>query len=500
MHSTKEVQRSKKTLRISGYIFSSILLMMGIIGVSFSWGMDRASMLEVGYLGVGAIQSENEGLKVLLVTVVKEGGPGEKAGIKVGDIMLNIDGQSIDNPASYTEFMNKTKAGQKLKVAVLRNGKKKKISITLSKPSPESLRNKLQSRLGFSLKGQALDEYEQKNFDDAIDLYTRWLVADPQDNRSWYNLACVYALKGDKDKSLEAFENAVDAGWENAEHAQNDSDLISISNESRFKQALELCNTNKTLDAPVGYKRHVIEMKSLGSYVALLPPGYTESNKEYPLCLILHGMGSTELWHGKLGDELGREGIIYIVPRAAYPNLEEFGSQPVPTWSAWPSYLVEGHPDYTPNESLYKTVDDLNTEWVFACAADARKRYRVRGERVFILGHSQGALLANVCAILHPELVESYFAYAGFLPDVYFGDKFLEGLKENKVKVYLVHGTEDKSIDSNESVKTEKAMTAAGVDCTLKLFKTEHPFTTEIYSYAKEWLNKEVRGKDVKIK
>jgi len=482
MRSTKEVQRTKKTLCISGYSFSSLLLMIGIIGVTFCWGMDRKSMLEVGFLGVGAIQSENEGLKVLLVTVLKEGGPAEKAGIKVGDIILEIDGQSFDNPVSYTEFMNKTKAGQKLKVTVLRNGKKKKIVVTLSKPSLESLRNKLQSRLGFSLKDQALGELEQKNFVNAIDFYTRWLVADPQDNGSWYNLACAYALKGEKDKSLEAFENAVDAGWENAEHAQNDSDLISIKDENRFKQALELCNTNRALDAPAGYKRHVIEMKSLGSYIALLPPDYDESGKEYPLCLILHGMGSTELWHGRLGDELGREGVIYIVPRAAYPNLEEFGSQPVPTWTAWPSYLVKGHPDYAPNESLYRTVDDLNAEWTFACAADARKRYRVRGEKVFILGHSQGAFLANVCAILHPELVESYFAFAGYVPEVYLGDKFLEGLKENKVKVYLVHGTEDKSVDPNESVKAEKAMKAAGVDCTLKLFKTEHPFTTEVYS------------------
>jgi predicted esterase len=238
----------------------------------------------------------------------------------------------------------------------------------------------------------------------------------------------------------------------------------------------------------------------LGSYVALLPPDYNESGKEYPLCLILHGMGSTELWHGRLGDELGREGVIYIVPRAAYPNLEEFGSQPVPTWTAWPSYLVEGHPDYAPNESLYRTVDNLNAEWIFACAADAKKRYRVRGEKVFILGHSQGAFLANACAILHPELVESYFAFAGYVPEVYLGDKFLEGLKENKVKVYLVHGTEDKSVDPNESVKAERAMKAAGVDCTLKMFKTEHPFTTEVYSFAKDWLNKEVRGKKIENK
>jgi phospholipase/carboxylesterase len=307
-------------------------------------------------------------------------------------------------------------------------------------------------------------------------------------------------LKGEKDKSIEAFENAVDAGWENTAHAQNDSDLISISNEDRFNQALKLCDINRSLDTPNGYKRNVIEMKSLGSYVVLLPPDYTESNKEYPLCLILHGMGSTELWHGTLGDDLGREGVIYVVPRAAYPYLEEFGSQSVPTWTAWPSYLVEGHPDYTPNESLYKTVDDLNAKWIFACAADARKRYRVQDEKVFILGHSQGAFLANVCAILHPELVESYFAFAGFMPDVYLGDEFLKGLKENKVKVYLAHGTEDKVVDPNESVKTEKAMKAAGVDCTLKTFKTEHPFTNEVYSFAKEWMNKEVRKKFVKIK
>jgi predicted esterase len=494
MHNARIVQQSKAIHRTAVFFLTSMLLIIRIIGVTFCWGMDRATMLEVGYLGVGAIQSENNGLKVLLVAVVKEGGPGDKAGIKVGDIILDIDGQKFDNPASFLEYMNKTKAGQKLKVTVLRNGKQKKISVTLSKPSPDSMRNKLKNRLGLSLREQAQQELEQKNLDDAIDFYTRWLAADPQDYGSWYDLACVYASKGDKDKALEAFENAVDAGWENTEQAKNDSNLVAIRDENRFKQALELCNTNIRIDVPDGYKRHVIEMKSLGSYIVLLPPDYDVTNKEYPLCLILHGMGSTELWHGKLGDELGREGVIYVVPRAAYPYLEEFGSQPVPTWSAWPSYLVEGHPDYTPSESLYKKVDELNAEWIFACGADARKRYRVQGEKVFILGHSQGAFLANVCAILHPELVESYFAYAGFIPDVYLGNKYLEGLKDNKVRVYLAHGTEDKVIDPNESVKAEKAMKAAGVDCTLKTFKTEHPFATEVYSFAKEWLNTEVRS------
>lgn len=54
-----------------------------------------------------------------------------------------------------------------------------------------------------------------------------------------YNLACTYALKGDQpDLALKWLERAVNAGYDDPGHLQNDTDLASLHDTSRF-QAIE---------------------------------------------------------------------------------------------------------------------------------------------------------------------------------------------------------------------------------------------------------------------
>ncbi len=496
MNNPNDLRTSKKLFQMSGCLLPLVLLIIGIFCTkAYGIEMERAAVMEMGYVGVGTVPFEKEGIKAVQIMTIRPGSPAEKARFQVDDIVLEIDGQGIDSPAAFTEYMNQTKAGQKLTFTILRDGKKKKISVVPSRLAPVSLRAKLRNRLGVSLRDQAEAARAKKEFDRAIEYYQQWLAADPLDKNSWYNLACAYAQKGETDKALEAFESAVDAGWDDVSRFQQDSSLVLIRVEKRFKAALEQAAENKAFDEPEGYTRHFIQMNSLGTYIVMLPPDYETSEKKYPLCLILHGHGSTETSHGKLADELNREGVIYVAPRDPYPHTEVFMDMRQPGWTAWPPY------DFGADTLTYFGIfDRLNVEWFFACADDAKKHYRVLGDRIYILGHSQGAELASVCAALHPELVASYFSYAGFYPDIYLGKEFLDGLKRNNVKVYLAHCTDDKVVDPAESAKSEKAMTDAGVDCRLKNFRGEHSFTADVYSFAREWLDKEVRSKKSTVK
>jgi S1-C subfamily serine protease len=58
-------------------------------------------------------------------------GPADKAGIQAGDIITKIDGSSIDQNNSLSSLVNKHKVGDKIKVTILRDGKEKKIDVTL---------------------------------------------------------------------------------------------------------------------------------------------------------------------------------------------------------------------------------------------------------------------------------------------------------------------------------------------------------------------------------
>ena len=162
---------------------------------------EREVLKKMGYFGAAAKTCEQG----VIIYYMDPAGPAVKTGFKYGDIITNIDNQKIDNKNAYSDFMSKTRAGQKLTVTFLRDSKKKKLVIILDPLSPANVRSKLKMKLGESLRDKARAAYDREDYDSAIEYYEAWLYADPQDRSSWYNLACTYALNGNKEKSLEAW-------------------------------------------------------------------------------------------------------------------------------------------------------------------------------------------------------------------------------------------------------------------------------------------------------
>ncbi|RKX32466.1 MAG: hypothetical protein DRP22_02240 [Verrucomicrobia bacterium] len=61
----------------------------------------------------------------------------------------------------------------------------------------------------------------------------------PSDPFAWYNLACSYALVGNRDGAMSALKRAVDLGYDDFEWAQEDSDLESLRKDPEFGRLLE---------------------------------------------------------------------------------------------------------------------------------------------------------------------------------------------------------------------------------------------------------------------
>lgn len=103
--------------------------------------------LERPYLGVYYVPLTNDlaeayGLKVkrgayiapeaiLGTAPVIKGGPADKAGLQAGDVIVKINGKSIDEHNSLSAHVNKYKVGEKIELTVFRDGKEIKISVTL---------------------------------------------------------------------------------------------------------------------------------------------------------------------------------------------------------------------------------------------------------------------------------------------------------------------------------------------------------------------------------
>ena len=121
----------------------------GSIGLSFaipiSVAVDVAEQLKSsghvvrGWLGVG-IQDVDRGLAEsfgldkpvgALISQLEPGGPAEKAGVRIGDIVVEFDGQPINESADLPHIVGLVKPGTHSAMKVIRDGKKTDLRITV---------------------------------------------------------------------------------------------------------------------------------------------------------------------------------------------------------------------------------------------------------------------------------------------------------------------------------------------------------------------------------
>jgi hypothetical protein len=64
------------------------------------------------------------------VGAVTKGGPADKAGIKDGDLIVEVAGVPVKNMGAYTTEMRKRKAGEPVEMVILRKGERIKVTVT----------------------------------------------------------------------------------------------------------------------------------------------------------------------------------------------------------------------------------------------------------------------------------------------------------------------------------------------------------------------------------
>lgn len=85
-----------------------------------------------GWLGIGLkkVKMENDEQKSRLAVVsMSENSPAEKAGLKVGDILLAVGGLELGNPRIFSLQISETKPDTELPITVLRDGEEQKLSV-----------------------------------------------------------------------------------------------------------------------------------------------------------------------------------------------------------------------------------------------------------------------------------------------------------------------------------------------------------------------------------
>lgn len=86
------------------------------------------------------------------------------------------------------------------------------------------------------LNGIGVTYYLTDRYEDAEELYKRALEANPAFPDAYYNLACLYALRQDKDKAFNYLKISVVNGFVAFEQLDKDPDLNSLHDDERYEQ------------------------------------------------------------------------------------------------------------------------------------------------------------------------------------------------------------------------------------------------------------------------
>ncbi|MBT8433218.1 MAG: PDZ domain-containing protein, partial [Gammaproteobacteria bacterium] len=125
----------------------------GNVGIGFAIpvNMARASMEQIvdhgevkrGQIGIGIqdISSElreafnlENGQHGVLVSNVQKDSPAEKAGLRSGDIVLQVDGRDTRSTGQLRSQIGMKRIGDKVKLTLWRDGKKKSVSLAIGNP------------------------------------------------------------------------------------------------------------------------------------------------------------------------------------------------------------------------------------------------------------------------------------------------------------------------------------------------------------------------------
>lgn len=119
----------------------------GYMGLSFAIPIDVANDVKEQLIKTGKVTRSRIGVQIqdvnaqlaesfgldrprgALVAMVEEDAPGDKAGMKPGDVILSVDGVQIDTSSQVPGLIASKKPGSKVEIEVLRDGKTRRLTV-----------------------------------------------------------------------------------------------------------------------------------------------------------------------------------------------------------------------------------------------------------------------------------------------------------------------------------------------------------------------------------
>jgi predicted esterase len=195
-----------------------------------------------------------------------------------------------------------------------------------------------------------------------------------------------------------------------------------------------------------------------------------------PLLVALHGKGDRQERFRREAEDALPGGWSLLVPPTPgpAPGLDDPGPD------SW--YFYEG------DDARFRRSLDHAVEHVLRTIAEARKGAPGPGTAA-LLGFSQGAYLAGVAAVRHPDLFRAAVLVGGRLKIEILGDHVAEA-RARGLRILALHGEKDVLVKPGPARDSVERARAAGLDAGFRSFDAAHRFTPEMRAAAKEWLER----------
>jgi len=245
----------------------------GSVGIGFAIPADVAEsvtrqLIAHGHVSRGYIGAEIQGItpdiaaslgirpdEGALVAELTPGGPAERGGLKVGDVVVGVDGQAVHTPSALTQRVALVGAGQTIQVQVLRDGRPLTVSVRAALRPPEA--QLASTDLGSAEGGDAAAE------ESARILGMHLAPVDPE-TRERYGLASstsgvvVQGVAADSDaaaKGLHPGDVIVRAGERKVASSADVASAVADARRTGRNDVLFLVSRNgRTIFIPVGVK------------------------------------------------------------------------------------------------------------------------------------------------------------------------------------------------------------------------------------------------------
>ncbi len=198
-----------------------------------------------------------------------------------------------------------------------------------------------------------------------------------------------------------------------------------------------------------------------------------------PTLVLLHGLGTNESDLLPLAAELGRDDVLVVGARAphAYPAGSGLGY-------AWYDFQA-------PGEALARSVGAA-VGVLEPFLEDVIAGYPVDPQRLFVLGFSQGAVMALAVSLRRPDLVAGVIALSGYLPPDSKPARVDDG---RRFPVFIGHGTDDPLIGVQAARDAADALQTRGHEVSLHECPAAHSITAGELADVGSWLNTQIAAK-----